>query len=74
MKPQGTTSGVASFHGQVAMVEGGVAPVWKDWTPKRSSLAFNWGLSRIPMIRDLKFVSGSLEFRFLRVSLYFRGS
>ena len=73
MKPQGTTSGVASFHGQVAMVEGGVAPVWKDWTPKRSSIAFNWGLSRIPMVRDLKFVSGSLEVCFLPVSLDVRG-
>jgi hypothetical protein len=61
MKPQGTTSGAAGFHGQIAMDEGGAASVWKVWTPKRSGLTSNRGLVRIQIVRDIKLVSGNLE-------------
>ncbi len=72
MKPQGTTSGPASLHGQIAMVEGGAALGWKDWTSKRSPLASNQGFGRIQIVRDHKLVSGNLETCSLAESLRIR--
>jgi hypothetical protein len=74
MKPQGTISGAAGFHGQNAMEEGDAASDWKDWTPKRNHLASNRGSDRIQLVRDSRLEKGSPEAHLLIHSLCVRRS